>query len=83
MVERACFFKSKQVSYKQRRKRFFDVQSISVFRGQYQTYWHIGFGEGIERDYLQNELTISESRLTDSQARNVLGYLKQIANLSD
>ena len=64
-------------------RNFFDIQAIYVFRGAYDTYWHICFGNGSERDYPQSELKIVESCLDQSQAKNVFDYIKQIARLSD
>lgn len=64
-------------------KRFFEIKSIYVFRDWCNTYWHICFENGSERDYNQRELRIVESCLKDSNSRNVLEYLKQIAKLSD
>lgn len=61
----------------------FDIEYIYVFRNWSNSYWHICFKNGNERDYNQNELKIVESCLTDSNSRNVLEYLKQIASLSD
>ena len=57
---------------------FFDIKAICVFRSEYESYWHICFGDGTERDYLQ-----SESCLNQSRSANVFEYIKQIAGLSD
>lgn len=62
---------------------FFDIDAIYVFRGIRNTYWHICFGDGSERDYPQNELKILKTCLNQGQAGNVFNYIKQIANLSD
>lgn len=64
-------------------REFFGIEAIYVFRGTYDSYWHICFGDGSERDYRQSELGIVESCLNQSQAANVFEYIKQIANLSD
>ena len=61
----------------------FDIEAISVFSGRSETYWHICFNNGTERDYCQSDLSIAESCLTQSQSADVLGYIKQIAGLSD
>ena len=39
-------------------REFFDVKAIYVFRSRYESYWHICFGNGSERDYHRNELNI-------------------------
>ena len=64
-------------------REFFDVKAIYVFRSRYESYWHICFGNGSERDYHRNELNIVESCLTQSQSSNVFEYIKQIAGLSN
>ena len=61
----------------------FNVQAIYVFSARYDTYYHICFEDGRERDYLRNELKIVESCLSNPHERNVFEYIKQIANLSD
>ena len=62
---------------------FFDIRAIYVFRSVYESYWHICFGDGSERDYCQRELHIVESCLREKQSANVFEYIKQIAGLSD
>lgn len=64
-------------------REFFDITAIYVFRGTYDSYWHICFGDGSERDYRQSDLNIVESCLSQSQSANVFEYIKQIAGLSD
>ena len=62
---------------------FFGVEYICVFKNWSNSYWHICFKNGSERDYNERELQVVKSCLTDSNSRNVLQYLKQIAELSD
>ncbi|MBD5520297.1 MAG: AAA family ATPase [Lachnospiraceae bacterium] len=64
-------------------QEFFDVKAIYVFRSEYETYWHICFGDGSERDYNRSDLKVVESCLNQSRSANVFEYLKQIAGLSD
>ena len=64
-------------------REFFDVNAIYVFRSGSESYWHICFGDGSERDYRRNDLHIIESCLTQSQSSNVFEYIKQIAGLSN
>lgn len=64
-------------------REFFDVNAIYVFRSGSESYWHICFGDGSERDYRRSELYIIESCLTQSQSSNVFEYIKQIAGLSN
>lgn len=64
-------------------REFFDIEAIYVFKSKYESYWHICFGDGSERDYRQGELNITESCLGQSRSANVFEYIKQIAGLSD
>lgn len=64
-------------------REFFDIKAIYVFRSTYESYWHICFGDGGERDYRRNDLHIIESCLNQSQSSNVFEYIKQIAGLSN
>lgn len=63
--------------------RFFDIAAIYVFKSTNDSYWHICFGDGSERDYRQSDLNIVESCLSESQAANVFEYIKKIAGLCD
>ncbi len=64
-------------------REFFDIKAIYVFRGEYESYWHICFGDGSERDYHRSDLKVVESCLNQSRSANVFEYIKQIAGLSD
>ncbi|MBQ2882896.1 MAG: AAA family ATPase [Alphaproteobacteria bacterium] len=64
-------------------REFFDITAIYVFSSTYDSYWHICFGNGSERDYRRSDLKIVESVLSQSQSANVFEYIKQIAGLSD
>ena len=64
-------------------REFFAVNAIYVFRSGSESYWHICFGDGSERDYRRNDLHIIESCLAQSQSSNVFEYIKQIAGLSN
>lgn len=45
------------------RRPFFNVTAIYVFKGECE-YWHICFGDGSERDYRRDDLTIEKSVLS-------------------
>ena len=64
-------------------REFLDIKAIYVFRSTYESYWHICFGDGSERDYRRSDLHIIESCLNQSQSSNVFEYIKQIAGLSN
>lgn len=64
-------------------REFFDIKEIYVFKGASDSFWHLCFGDGSERDYCQSKLKIVESCLNQRQSRNVFEYIKQIADLSD
>lgn len=61
----------------------FAVQELLVFHGADHNYWHVCFENGEERSYLEEELEIEESVLADSQAKDVLAYLKELSWLSE
>ena len=52
-------------------REFFDITSIYEFRNTYDSYWHICFGNGSERDYRRSDLHIAESCLSQSRSANV------------
>lgn len=62
---------------------FFNITAIYVYKGANDSYWHICFGNGSERDYYRSDLHIIESCLSKSESLNVFEYIKQIAGLSD
>lgn len=67
-------------------REFFEIKSIYEFRSKNvpnESYWHICFGDGSERDYRRNDLHIIESCIAQGQSSNVFEYIKQIAGLSD
>lgn len=64
-------------------REFFDIDAISVFRGRQESYWHICFKDGSERDYHEHDLHIAESCLNDKRSADVFQYIKQIAELSN
>lgn len=64
-------------------RELFNITAIYVFRGSSDSYWHICYENGKEVDYRQNELSIVESCLSQSQSVSVFEYIKQIAGLSD
>lgn len=64
-------------------REFYDINAIYVFKSGCDSYWHICFGDGSERDYRRSELNIVESCLYQSQSSNVFEYIKKIAGLSD
>lgn len=63
----------------------FNIEAIYVFRDSRTgvNYWHICFENGNEQDYLEQELDIVESCLSQSEAANVFQYIKQISTLSN
>lgn len=67
---------------KKGRDFFYNIEAIYVF-GRQGEYWHICFGDNIEKSYKRNELEIVESCLDQKQASDVFEYIKQVASLSD
>jgi superfamily I DNA and/or RNA helicase len=64
-------------------REFFNIKAIYVFKSTRESYLHICFGDGSERDYRGSDLHINESCLNLNQSANVFKYIKQIADLSD
>ncbi len=64
-------------------REFFNITAIYVFNSTYDSYVHICFGDGRERDYRRSDLNIVESVLNKRQSANIFEYIKQIAGLSD
>ncbi len=62
--------------------KFFYIESIHVFKSSYDTYWHICFADGREKDYPESDLEIISSCLNDRKSANVFEYIKQIAGLN-
>lgn len=62
---------------------FSGIETIYAFEGIQDTYWHICFNDGSERDYSKSDLQVVESCLNQEQSANVFEYIKQIASLSD
>lgn len=64
-------------------QKFFNIRAIYVFRSTDDSYWHICFDDGSERDYRRGELEIIESCLAQSPSSNVFEYIKKIADLNE
>lgn len=64
-------------------QELFGIESIYVFYSGHNSYWHICFENGKERDYSKNELEITESCLSQQEASGVFAYLKELSGLSD
>lgn len=66
-------------------RELFDIKDIYVFESEitHESYWHVCFGDGSERDYRRRDLYVIESCLGQIQSSNVFEYIKKIAGLSD
>lgn len=66
-------------------KRLFHITAIYIFRGKQESFWHLCFQDGSERDYRQSELTVATSCLDRQKpaGTDVFAYLRQIAEISD
>ena len=60
---------------------FSDIKEIYIFSDGRRRYWHVCFGNGTEKSYPENELSIVRSCLEDSSSNDVFNYLKQVASL--
>ncbi len=61
----------------------FHIEALYVFSDQYNTYWHVCFENGSERDYFAEDLVVETSCFTDEASKNVFNYLKQMAFLGE
>lgn len=57
----------------------FNIEAIYVFTGNLGTYWHVCFLNGSEKDYREEDLTISKSCLSEAEAKSVFDYLYQVS----
>ncbi|MFI3175976.1 MAG: AAA domain-containing protein [Eubacteriales bacterium] len=64
-------------------KEFFRISEIYEFKCNAAIYWHICFGDGSEKSYNKNELTIEESALSGNQTKATWDYMKEIATISE
>ena len=62
-------------------REFFHVEEIYEFEGRNGQYWHICFGDGSERDYQRDTLTVVESCLGEERPKRVFEYIKELAGL--
>ena len=60
-------------------KELFDISAIYVFKHNYNSYWHICFNNGSERDYNESDLHIVKSCLSSAESQSVFNYLRQTA----
>lgn len=58
------------------------IRNIFVFYGPAHNYWHLCLEDESERSFLEEELEIEKSALTDTEAKDVLACLKQLAELN-
>ncbi len=60
---------------------FSDIKEIYIFSDGRRRYWHVCFGNGAEKSYPENELSIIRSCLEDASSNDIFNYLKQVASL--
>ncbi len=66
-----------------RGRELFDIQKIRVFDGSGERYWHICFGNGLEKTYDGRDLHVEYSCLKEKRSADCLGYLREIASIHD
>ena len=64
-------------------KELFDIQFICVFHAKATDYWHIKFLNGSEINCAKSDLKVVCSCLSETEARNCLNYLKQLAAINE
>ncbi len=60
--------------------QFNNVAAIFVFKQERDEYWHLCFANGEERDYVKEDLEINKSIFAHPGAKNVFGYLQEVAD---
>jgi Superfamily I DNA and RNA helicases and helicase subunits len=61
----------------------FNIQDISIFHAKATDYWYIRFADGSERTYDKRDLNVIYSCLSEREAQNCMGYLKQLAAINE
>ncbi|MFA9379905.1 MAG: AAA domain-containing protein, partial [Acetanaerobacterium sp.] len=64
-------------------REFFNIQNICVFHAKTEDYWHIRFANGSEKRYAKRDLRVVNSCLSESEAQNCMGYLRQLAAINE
>lgn len=60
-----------------------NIETLSIFRSDSESYWHIRFQNGKEYDYKGKDLQITKSCLAETRSKDIFGYLKKVAEVNE
>ncbi|WP_175630052.1 AAA domain-containing protein [Bacteroides acidifaciens] len=60
-----------------------NIETLSIFKSDSESYWHIRFQNGKEYDYKGKDLQITRSCLAETSSKDIFGYLKKVAEVNE
>lgn len=60
-----------------------NIETLSIFKSDSESYWHIRFQNGKEHDYKGKDLQITRSCLAETCSKDIFGYLKKVAEVNE
>lgn len=60
-----------------------NIETLSIFKSNSESYWHIRFQNGKEYDYKGKDLQITRSCLAETCSKDIFGYLKKVAEVNE
>lgn len=60
-----------------------NIETLSIFKSDSESYWHIRFQNGKEYDYKGKDLQITRSCLAETCSKDIFGYLKKVAEVNE
>lgn len=60
-----------------------NIETLSIFKSDSESYWHIRFQNGKEYDYKEKDLQITRSCLAETCSKDIFGYLKKVAEVNE
>ena len=60
-----------------------NIETLSIFKNDSESYWHIRFQNGKEYDYKGKDLQITRSCLAETCSKDIFGYLKKVAEVNE
>lgn len=60
-----------------------NIETLSIFKSDSESYWHIRFQNGKEYDYKGKDLQITRSCLAETCSKDIFGYLKKVVEVNE
>lgn len=60
-----------------------NIETLSIFKSDSESYWHIRFQNGKEYDHKGKDLQITRSCLAETCSKDIFGYLKKVAEVNE